>query len=930
MSDTTQRPALLRLLPYLLLAAILALAAALRFYRLGAVSFTFDAAAVSNLAAQWIDQGRLPLQGMVSSTGFRNPPLTVYLISLPLRFSRDPLVLTGFVVALNLLAVAGTFWLGRRYWSTAVGLLAALLFAISPWAVQHARGVLGQDLLAPGVVLLMAFVLAWFVDGKRWGLTAALVTLAALIQIHLAAIALAPLLAALLLWDVIEQRRGSLARLWPPLALGVALGALLYLPYFIADAQQGWTNVRGFLTQGGGQRGLQGQVFDLALLNIGGRNIHALAGPARFREFLAELPLPGYWLDRVQEMLVALAAVYVGAGLLRRRYDARQARINGALLLWLLLPVLFFLVFSAEVQLHYLVVLYPAPYLLLAAAAQDLYRRLAPRPRLRTGLAALGGAALAALAAWQILLVGSIYHFIDLRDTPDGWPTPARIVRETARTLTEYASLNPGGEVIVLCQGQVPEWDECPAVWTFLTSQLPAARVLDYDDPGFRVYQEAEEALFLLTPGASLAAAELPLLAQALPEADVPLREGQDAYRFYRIHNPYGDIARYLNATGAPGDAVLLVGRGQAGALTRFYDGDLPIYELPQPAVGREATQAALEQMAGQHQRLLVLFRASEESDPEGIVQSWLAEHAYPGRDTWLGPVRAVTYILPGGEAGWSLEQPGADFGDQLQLVEAARSAQTVQAGELLALRLAWQTTAPPAANYTLFLQLLDADGRVAAQRDVPLLSGGALASAWQTGQQAETRVGIALPAGSAPGEYRLIAGLYDPQTGQRVPMGGGDFLELAAVQVEAAAPDAVDLTPLRFRPNHAFGEVTLEGFQRYKQGYDHAPDTPVAPGEVLDLVFIWRAAQQPSADWTLTARLLAEDGQTAAGLTAPLAGPRHPSSQWRAGELARGQHSLALPPDLVPGRYTLQVAVHQPGDEPAGWLHLGKLEVTP
>jgi 4-amino-4-deoxy-L-arabinose transferase-like glycosyltransferase len=306
---------------------------------------------------------------MVSSTGFRNPPLTVYLMSLPVALSRDPLALTGFVVVLNLLAIAGTFWLGRRYWSMAAGLLAALLFAISPWAVQHSRGVLGQDLLAPGVVLLMIWTLAWFVDGRRWMLAAALVTLAALIQVHLAAVALVPVLVVLVLWELISQRRrGAAARLWQPLAVGVALGALLYLPYLLADAQQGWTNVRGFLTQGGGAAGVQGQVFDLALLNIGGRNIHALAGPQRFREFLAELPVPGYWPDRLEELLVAASTLFLGVRLLRRRYDPRQARSNGALLLWLAVPMLFFLLFSAEVQLHYLVVLYPAPYLALAAS----------------------------------------------------------------------------------------------------------------------------------------------------------------------------------------------------------------------------------------------------------------------------------------------------------------------------------------------------------------------------------------------------------------------------------------------------------------------------------------------------------------------------------------------------------------------------------
>lgn len=930
MPDTTQRPAALRLLPYLLLAAILALAAALRFYRLGAVSFTFDAAAVSNLAVQWIDQGRLPLQGMVSSTGFRNPPLTVYLMSLPVAFSRDPLVLTGFVVTLNLLAVAGTFWLGRRYWSTAAGLLAALLFAVSPWAVQHARGVLGQDLLAPGIVLLMIWTLAWFVDGRRWMLAAALATLAALIQVHLAAIALAPVLLVLVLWELISQRRrGAAARLWQPLAVGVALGALLYLPYLLADAQQGWINARGFLTQGGAG-GVQGQVFDLALLNIGGRNIHALAGPARFREFLAGLPTAAYWPDRLEELLVVASALFLGLRLLRRRYDARRARSTAALLLWLAVPVLFFLVFSAQVQLHYLVVLYPGPYLALAAAAVDLHGLLAGRVTLRRGLAVLGGAALLGLVVWQVTLIHSIYRFVDLRDTPDGWPAPARIVRETARTLQEYASINPGGEVIVLCQGQVPEWDECPAVWTFLASRLPAVRIMDYDDPGLRAYQEAENALFLLTPGDSLAASELPQLAQALPEADVALREEVDAYRFFRIHNPYGDIARYLEARAQPGDAIVLVGRDQRPALARFYEGGVPVYELPQPDL--DATLRQLEQIAGQHRRLLVLYRAAEESDPEGVVQGWLAEHAYPSREIWLGPVRAVSYLLPGAEAGWSVAQPAAEFGGQLQLDTVTRSAETLAAGDRLAVRLDWQALVQPAADYSAFIQLLDADGRVVAQRDLPLSGDGAPSSAWQPGQQAGTRAAIALPAGMAPGSYRLIAGLYDPQSGARLPVGGGDFVELGAVQVERAPqPGAVDLTPLRFRPAHDFGEVALAGFDRYPQGRPGEPSAPLAPGAALDMLFLWRATQQPTADWALTVRLLDADGAEVAATTGPLAGPRNPASQWAAGELARGEHSLPLPADLPAGRYRLQVAVHRPDEpRPGGWLGLGNVEVAP
>jgi hypothetical protein len=151
------------------------------------------------MAANLVDNGRVPLQGMVSSAGVRNPALGVFLLSLPVLFSRDPRVLVGFVVLLNVLGVYGTYWLGHRYWSRGVGLLAALLFAVSPWAVQRARGIEGHDLLIPGAVLLFVFLFAWLVDGKKWALSAALVTVAALPQLNFAALAYVPVMSVLLL-----------------------------------------------------------------------------------------------------------------------------------------------------------------------------------------------------------------------------------------------------------------------------------------------------------------------------------------------------------------------------------------------------------------------------------------------------------------------------------------------------------------------------------------------------------------------------------------------------------------------------------------------------------------------------------------------------------------------------------------------------------
>ena len=87
---------------------------------------------------------------------------------------------------------------------------------------------------------------------------------------------------------------------------------------------------------------------------------------------------------------------------------------------------------------------------------------------------------------------------------------------------------------------------------------------IDYNDPTFRILQDDTETLVVLAPGDSLAAAELPHLAQALPDADVPLRENHGAYRFFRIHNPYQDIASTIDTAAQPDDAIVLVGPDSA------------------------------------------------------------------------------------------------------------------------------------------------------------------------------------------------------------------------------------------------------------------------------------------------------------------------------------------------------------------------------
>jgi hypothetical protein len=60
--------------------------------------------------------------------------------------------------------------------------------------------------------------------------------------------------------------------------------------------------------------------------------------------------------------------------------------------------------------------------------------------------------------------------------------------------------------------------------------------------------------------------------------------------------------------------------------------------------------------------------------------------------------------------------------------------------------------------------------------------------SSWQPGEEILDHYGFLLPSDAIPGNYHIAVGLYDPVTGQRLPVsaGAGDFAtELGPIQVK-------------------------------------------------------------------------------------------------------------------------------------------------
>jgi hypothetical protein len=99
---------------------------------------------------------------------------------------------------------------------------------------------------------------------------------------------------------------------------------------------------------------------------------------------------------------------------------------------------------------------------------------------------------------------------------------------------------------------------------------------------------------------------------------------------------------------------------------------------------------------------------------------------------------------------------------------------------------LAWQLDAAAPLDYSLFLQLFNAQGDKVAQLDTqPRDSFGPLPmSAWLLGDTVSGRYELPLPADLPAGDYALILGVYDWRAGQNLPATGADVLPGDVVQI--------------------------------------------------------------------------------------------------------------------------------------------------
>ncbi|MEA3395962.1 MAG: hypothetical protein U9R05_00685, partial [Chloroflexota bacterium] len=108
-----------------------------------------------------------------------------------------------------------------------------------------------------------------------------------------------------------------------------------------------------------------------------------------------------------------------------------------------------------------------------------------------------------------------------------------------------------------------------------------------------------------------------------------------------------------------------------------------------------------------------------------------------------------------------------------------------VRPGDTLQLSLYWRAEAAPALNYTVFIHVYDETGNLITQQDMMPAEGTAPTSRWEPGQFVEDFHIIQLPEDLPPGEYHILVGMYDFQTGARLPITTPEGEELPDAIIE-------------------------------------------------------------------------------------------------------------------------------------------------
>jgi hypothetical protein len=137
----------------------------------------------------------------------------------------------------------------------------------------------------------------------------------------------------------------------------------------------------------------------------------------------------------------------------------------------------------------------------------------------------------------------------------------------------------------------------------------------------------------------------------------------------------------------------------------------------------------------------------------------------------WLAPASSGCVLAQLEISGVPLPAGAVNFDDKIALLSMEVDNTHLQPGGRLQVDLTWQSLAPMAENYTVFVQVIDGRDQIVGQVDAWPSQGTYPTGQWQPGETIEDPYLVQLDGDLAPGAYRLHVGWYLLGSLRRLPV---------------------------------------------------------------------------------------------------------------------------------------------------------------
>lgn len=239
-----------------------------------------------------------------SAGGAHLPALFHHVLAVPCLVGAGPIGVTAWIAAADVVAVLLLVTAGRRALGDGTALGAGALLAVLPAAVTRARSIRNETLLVPLLVVLLLLILEARRRGPSRAAGLGLATALIMPQLHLSALFVLP--GALLALAAPLWRSG-----WRRAAPGLALLAVVTLPFFVHETRTGFSETRALLR---GAAGADAPGKPMGSIHASGAQ-RATAGLASLEDLLSTDDAARYWGPTVQRAAVGALAAPLRLGL---------------------------------------------------------------------------------------------------------------------------------------------------------------------------------------------------------------------------------------------------------------------------------------------------------------------------------------------------------------------------------------------------------------------------------------------------------------------------------------------------------------------------------------------------------------------------------------------------------------------------------------